>query len=83
MFYVGKVAEIKYFSKLLIKCSINFCKDLLYPATFCQDLGIAIHKSNCRESAMVNNTTINYQNILLDTLDEPINITFSTTSPLN
>ena len=26
---------------------------------------------------------INYQNILLDNLDEPINITFSTPSPLN
>ena len=32
---------------------------------------------------MVNNSVINYQNILLDNLDEPTNITFSTPSSLN
>ena len=32
---------------------------------------------------MVNDSAINYQNILLDNLDEPINITVSTPSPLN
>ena len=32
---------------------------------------------------MENDSTINYQNILLDNLDEPINITLSTPSPLN
>ena len=32
---------------------------------------------------MVNDSAINYQNILLDNLDESINITFSTPSPLN
>ena len=32
---------------------------------------------------MVNDSAIKYQNILLDNLDEPINITFSTPSPLN
>ena len=32
---------------------------------------------------MVNDSPINYQNILLDNLDEPFNITFSTPSPLN
>ena len=31
---------------------------------------------------MVNDSAIKYQNILLDNLDEPINITFSTPSPL-
>ena len=31
---------------------------------------------------MANDSKINYQNILLDNLDEPINITFSTPSPL-
>ena len=42
-----------------------------------------ILKTNYSESAMVNNSVINYQNILLDTLDEPTNITFSTPSSLN
>ena len=32
---------------------------------------------------MANDSAINYQNILLDNLGEPINITFSTPSPLN
>ena len=32
---------------------------------------------------MVNDSAINYQNILLDNLDKPINITFSTPSPPN
>ena len=32
---------------------------------------------------MVNDSATNYQNIPLDNLDEPINITFSTPSPLN
>ena len=32
---------------------------------------------------MANNSAINYQNILLDNLNEPINITFSMPSPLN
>ena len=32
---------------------------------------------------MANDGAINYQNILLDNLDKPINITFSTPSPLN
>ena len=32
---------------------------------------------------MANDSAINYQNILLDSLEEPINITFSTLSPLN
>ena len=32
---------------------------------------------------MANESANNYQNILLDNLDEPINITFSTPSPLN
>ena len=32
---------------------------------------------------MANHSAINYQNILLDNLDEPINITFRTPSPLN
>ena len=32
---------------------------------------------------MVNDNAINYQNILLDNLDEQINITFSAPSPLN
>ena len=32
---------------------------------------------------MANDSVIHYQNILLDNLDEPINITFSTPSPLN
>ena len=32
---------------------------------------------------MANDSAINYQNILLGNLDEPINITFSTSSPLN
>ena len=31
----------------------------------------------------MNDSAINYQNILLDNLDEQINITFSTPSPLN
>ena len=31
----------------------------------------------------MNYSTINYQNILLDNLGEPINITFSTSSPPN
>ena len=32
---------------------------------------------------MASDITINYQNILLDNLDEPINATFSMPSPLN
>ena len=32
---------------------------------------------------MANDSAINYQNILLDNLDEPTDITFSTPSPLN
>ena len=32
---------------------------------------------------MANDSAINYQNILLDNLDEPIDIPFSTPSPLN
>ena len=32
---------------------------------------------------MANDSAINYKNILLDNLDEPININFSTQSPLN
>ena len=32
---------------------------------------------------MVNGSAINYQNILLNNLDEPVNITFSRPSPLN
>ena len=32
---------------------------------------------------MVNDSAINYQNIVLDNLDKQINITFSTPSPLN
>ena len=32
---------------------------------------------------MANDSAINYQNILLDNLDEPINITFSNPAPLN
>ena len=40
-------------------------------------------QNNYNESAMVNYSTINYQNILLDNLGEPINITFSTPSPPN
>ena len=31
----------------------------------------------------MNDSPINYQNILLENLDEPFNITFSTPSPLN
>ena len=31
----------------------------------------------------MSDSAINYQNILLDNLDEPININFSTPSPLN
>ena len=40
-------------------------------------------QNSYNESAMANHSAINYQNILLDNLDEPINITFSTPSPLN
>ena len=32
---------------------------------------------------MANDSEINYKNILLDNLDEPVNINFSTQSPLN
>ena len=32
---------------------------------------------------MANDSAINYKNILLDNLDEPVNINFSTQSPLN
>ena len=40
-------------------------------------------QSSYKESAMANDIAINYQNILLDNLDEPIDIPFSTPSPLN
>ena len=40
-------------------------------------------ENNYKESAMANDSAINYQNILLDNLGKPINITFSTPSPLN
>ena len=40
-------------------------------------------QNNYNESATANDSAINYQNILLDNLDEPINITFSTLSLLN
>ena len=40
-------------------------------------------QNNYNESTMANDSTNNYQNILLDNLDKPINITFSTPSPLN
>ena len=40
-------------------------------------------QNNYNESAMANDSAINYQNILLENLEEPITITFSTLSPLN
>ena len=40
-------------------------------------------QNNYNESAVANGSAINYQNIILDNLDEPINVTFSTPSPLN
>ena len=40
-------------------------------------------QNNYNESAAAKDTAINYQNIILDNLDEPINITFSTPTPLN
>ena len=40
-------------------------------------------QNNYNESTMTNDSAINYQNILLDNIDEPINITFSRSSPLN
>ena len=44
---------------------------------------MAIHKTNYNESAMANDSAISYQNILLDNLDEPINITFSIPPTVN
>ena len=40
-------------------------------------------QNNYNESAIENDNVINYQNILLDNLGEPVNITFITPSPLN
>ena len=40
-------------------------------------MGIAIHKTNYKDSAIVNDKVTNYRNILLDNLDKPIDITFS------
>ena len=40
-------------------------------------------QNNYNKSATANDSAINYQNILLDNLDEPVNITFSTLSLLN
>ena len=40
-------------------------------------------QNNYNESALANDSAINYQNIILDNLDEPINVTFSMPSPLN
>ena len=40
-------------------------------------------QNNYNESTITNDSAINYQNILLDNIDEPINITFSRSSPLN
>ena len=40
-------------------------------------------QNNYNKSAMAKDSAINYQNILLDNLDEPINITLSTPSSLN
>ena len=39
--------------------------------------------NNYNRSPTANVSAINYENILLDNLDEPMNITFSTPSPLN
>ena len=43
-------------------------------------MGIAIHKTNYKDSAVVNDKVTNYRNTLLDNLDKPIDITFSTPS---
>ena len=67
----------------LIKFQIKLQQVLLYVITFCRDLEKVIHKANCNDSAMASDITINYQNILLDNLDEPINATVSMPSPLN
>ena len=40
-------------------------------------------QNNYKESATANDSAINCQNILLDNLDEPTDIPFSTPSPLN
>ena len=45
--------------------------------------GISNSQNKYNESAVANDSAINYQNIMLDNLDEPINVTFSTPSPLN
>ena len=47
------------------------------------NLGMIIHKTSYNDSGMVNDSAIKYQNILLDNIDESINNTFSTPSPLN
>ena len=47
------------------------------------NLGMIIHKTSYNDSGMVNDSAIKYQNVLIDNLDESINITFSTPSPLN
>ena len=39
--------------------------------------------NNYNRSPTANDSAINYENILLDNLDEPMNITFSMPSPLN
>ena len=46
-------------------------------------MGTTIHKANYNNSAIVIDSTINYQNILLDNLDKQIRITSSTPSLSN